>query len=48
MVAAAKAAVPTVGNQSAALQLGNFAKSTTAALVELQMASTEVSMTVWE
>ena len=39
MVAAAKAAVPTVGEQAAALQLGNFAKSTAIALAELRSAS---------
>ena len=44
MVAAAKAAVPTVGDQAAALQLGNFAKSTTAALDELRTASAKVGM----
>ena len=42
MVAAAKAAVPTVGDQSAALQLGNFAKSTATALSELRTASAKV------
>lgn len=44
MVAAAKAAVPTVGDQSAALQLGNFAKSTASALAELRTASAKVVM----
>ena len=39
MVAAAKAAVPTVGDQAAALQLGNFAKATAMALAELRAAS---------
>ena len=42
MVAAAKAAVPTVGDQAAALQLGNFAKATASALAELRAASTKV------
>lgn len=42
MVAAAKAAVPTVGDQAAALQLGNFAKSTATALSELRTASAKV------
>ena len=44
MVAAAKAAVPTVGDQAAALQLGNFAKSTASALAELRTASAKVVM----
>uniref|UniRef100_A0A1X7VGP0 FERM domain-containing protein n=1 Tax=Amphimedon queenslandica TaxID=400682 RepID=A0A1X7VGP0_AMPQE len=39
MVAAAKAAVPTVGDQASALQLGNFAKATAAALAELRASS---------
>ena len=43
MVAAAKAAVPTVGDQAAALQLGNFAKATASALAELRAASTKVT-----
>ena len=43
MVAAAKAAMPTVGDQAAALQLGNFAKATASALAELKAASTKVS-----
>jgi len=47
MVAAAKAAVPTVGDQSAALQLGNFAKSTAAALAELRTASAKVGAALW-
>ena len=42
MVAAAKAAMPTVGDQAAALQLGNFAKATASALAELKAASTKV------
>ena len=42
MVAAAKAAVPTVGDKAAALQLGNFATATTVALAELRAASTKV------
>ena len=42
MVAAAKAAVPTVGDQASALQLGNFAKATAAALAELRAASLKV------
>ena len=42
MVAAAKAAVPTVGDQSSALQLGNFAKATASALAELRAASSKV------
>ena len=47
MVAAAKAAVPTVGDQAAALQLGNFAKSTASALAELRSASAKVDMIMW-
>ncbi|CAI8034388.1 Talin-1 [Geodia barretti] len=43
MVAAAKAAVPTVGDQAAALQLGNFAKATASALAELRAASTKAA-----
>lgn len=43
MVAAAKAAVPTVGDQAAALQLGNFAKATAASLAELRAATVRVS-----
>lgn len=43
MVAAAKAAVPTVGDQAAALQLGNFAKSTAIALAELRAASAKAA-----
>jgi talin len=43
MVAAAKAAVPTVGDQAAALQLGNFAKATALALAELRAASTKAA-----
>lgn len=46
MVAAAKAAVPTVGDQAAALQLGNFAKSTASALAELRTASAKVGVAV--
>ena len=42
MVAAAKAAVPTVGDQASALQLGNFAKATAAALAELRASSAKV------
>ena len=42
MVAAAKAAVPTVGDQAAALQLGNFAKATASSLAELRAASAKV------
>lgn len=42
MVAAAKAAVPTVGDQASALQLGNFAKATASALAELRAASLKV------
>ena len=42
MVAAAKAAVPTVGDQAAALQLGTFAKATASALAELRAASGKV------
>ena len=44
MVAAAKAAVPTVGDQAAALQLGNFAKATANALAELRAASAKVNL----
>jgi len=47
MVAAAKAAVPTVGDQAAALQLGNFAKATAIALAELRTASTKVLVYLW-
>ena len=43
MVAAAKAAVPTVGDQAAALQLGNFAKATATALAELRAASSKAA-----
>ena len=43
MVAAAKAAVPTVGDQAAALQLGNFAKATASALAELRSSAGKVS-----
>lgn len=46
MVAAAKAAVPTVGDQAAALQLGNFAKSTASALADLRTASAKVVMVI--
>ena len=42
MVAAANAAVPTVGDQAAAIQLGNFAKSTATVLSELHSASAKV------
>ena len=45
MVAAAKAAVPTVGDQAAALQLGNFAKATASALADLRTATSKVC--VW-
>eukprot|EP00731_Ephydatia_muelleri_P016952 Em0010g50a len=43
MVAAAKAAVPTVGDQAAALQLGNFAKATASALADLRTATSKAS-----
>ena len=46
MVAAAKAAMPTVGDQAAALQLGNFAKATASALAELKAASTKVGLSL--
>ena len=46
MVAAAKAAVPTVTDQAAALQLGNFAKATGVALADLRAASARVGV-VW-
>jgi len=46
MVSAAKAAVHTVGNQSAAVQLGNFAKSTAAAVAALRRASAKVGVAV--
>ena len=36
MVAAAKAAIPVIGDLAAALQLENFAKATTSALVKLR------------
>ena len=42
MVAAAKSAVPTVGDQAAALQLENFAKQTASALAELHTVSAKV------
>ena len=42
-MAAAKAAVPTVGDQAAALQLGNFAKATAVALAELRAASNKAA-----
>ena len=42
-MAAAKAAVPTVGDQAAALQLGNFAKATAIALAELRAASAKAA-----
>lgn len=38
MVAAAKAAIPVIGDLAAALQLENFAKATTSALVKLRAA----------
>ena len=38
MVAAAKASVPAVGDQAAALQLENFAKATALALAQLRVA----------
>ena len=41
MVAATKAAVPTVGDQAAALQLGNFAKATAMALAALRTATSK-------
>ena len=47
MVAAAKAAVPTVGDQASALQLGNFAKATASALAELRAASLKVGKTFY-
>ena len=46
MIAAAKGAMPTVGDQSAALQLGNFAKLMAATLAELCTASTKVVVAV--
>ncbi len=46
MVAAAKAAVPTVTDQAAALQLGNFAKATGVALADLRAASARVCVCV--
>ena len=46
MVAAAKAAVPTVTDQAAALQLGNFAKATANSLAELRAASAKVCVGV--
>ena len=42
LVAASKAAVPTVSDQAAALQLGNYAKATAQALAELRNASSKV------
>ena len=39
--------LPTVGNQAAALQLGNFAKATAIALAELRTAFTEVQVYSW-
>ena len=38
MVATAKAAVPTISDQAAAMQLGNFAKATASAIHELRTA----------
>ena len=38
MVAAAKSTVPTIGDQAAAMQLGNFAKATANAIAELRVA----------
>ena len=42
LVAASKAAVPTVSDPASALQLGNFAKSTAAAVAELRNAASKV------
>ena len=42
MIAAAKAAVPTIGDQSAAIQLANFAKQTASSLAELRNAAAKV------
>lgn len=42
LVAASKAAVPTVSDPASALQLGNFAKSTAAAVAELRNAANKV------
>ena len=42
MIAASKAAVPTVGDQAAALQLANFAKQTATCLAELRTAAAKV------
>lgn len=42
LVAASKAAVPTVSDPASALQLGNFAKSTAAAVSELRNAASKV------
>nr|A0A3G2LGI8.1 RecName: Full=Talin [Oscarella pearsei]AYN71349.1 talin [Oscarella pearsei] len=39
MIAASKAAVPTIGDQAAALQLANFAKQTATCLAELRTAA---------
>jgi talin len=43
LVAASKAAVPTVNDPAAALQLGNFAKATAGALAELRNASSKAA-----
>ena len=42
MIAAAKAAVPTIGDQAAAIQLANFAKQTASSLAELRAAASKV------
>ena len=46
LVAASKAAVPTVSDPASALQLGNFAKSTAAAVSELRNAASKVRICV--
>ena len=45
-MAASKAAVPTVSDPASALQLGNFAKSTAAAVSELRNAASKVRICV--
>ena len=42
MIAAVKAAVPTIGDQAAAIQLANFAKQTASSVAELRNAAAKV------
>ena len=46
MVASARAAVPTVGDNAVAMQLANSAKNTAVALIELKSAAAKVSFLV--